>query len=306
MRLDFNALWVEDQPESVNSQIARITMRMANEGFSFRPTMCRSLTEVEAHIADGVFQDEVDLILVDWDLGSDIHGQDVIAKVRQVAPYKDVIFYSAHTVADLRKLAFESHLDGVYCTGRLELTEEVLGVFESLVKKVLDLDHTRGIVLGATSDIDDLVNTCLAVAHTKLDADGKAKFIEEALRRIAKKVNDFAKQGEKIKSDPSVEALFKAHMLLTSDDRLRMLATILDMQPFGPHAGAKITIKSYRNGVVPVRNKLGHLVLTPEGKPHVVGTTEGNPVSLDEMRNLRKLILGLREDFRALADALKA
>lgn len=306
MRLDFNVLWVEDQPDRVSSQITRITARMADEGFRFNPTLCTSVDQVEAHIAGDVFRDEVDLILVDWDLGSGVQGQDVIVKIREVAQFKEVIFYSAKTAADLRQLAFDNRLEGVYCTNRDGLIEEVMGVFDSLVKKVLDLDHTRGIVMGATSDIDHLVNTCLAMAHTKLDDEGKAKFIEEAVQRIADKVENVIKQGEKIKKDPSVEVLFKAHMLFTSDDRLRMLATILEMEAFGPHAGAKVTIQSYRKDVVPVRNVLGHVILAPEGKPQAVETTEGKQVSLVEMRNLRKLILGLREDFRALADALKA
>jgi hypothetical protein len=307
LRLDFNVLWVDDQPNAVNAQIERIKTQMESEGFSFRPTQCVSLNEVEALIAADVFQDEVDLILVDWDLGGGVHGQDVITRVRQVAQYKDVVFYSAQTpAAKLRKLAFDEGLEGIYCASREGLVDEVLGVFESLVKKVLDLDHTRGIVMGATSDIDHLVNTCLAQAHTKLDEEGKSKFIEEALRRIAVKVQNVTKQGEKIKKAPSVEALFKAHMIFTADDRLRMLATILEMDTFVAHAGAKVTIESYREDVGPHRNVLGHMVLAPEGKPRAVETTEGKQVSLDEMRNLRKLILGLREDFRALADALKA
>lgn len=307
MRLDFNVLWVDDQPNAVNAQIERIKTQMEDEGFRFRPTQCKSLAEVEQLIAEGVFQDEVDLILVDWDLGGDVHGQDVIARVRQVAQYKDVVFYSAQTPArELRKLAFDGGLEGVYCANREGLVDEVLGVFESLVKKVLDLDHTRGIVMGATSDIDHMVKTCLAQAHNKLDDKGKDKFVEEALRRITEKVENVAKQGEKIKKAPSVEALFKAHMVFTSDDRLRMLATILEMEAFGAHADAKVTIKSYRDDVVPHRNVLGHMVLAPEGKPKGVETAEGKLVSLDEMRNLRKLILGIREDFRALADALKA
>ena len=87
MRLDFNVLWVDDQPGAVNAQIERIKTRMESEGFSFRPTLRKSLTEVETLIAEDVFQDEVDLILVDWDLGGGVQGQDVIAKVREVAPY---------------------------------------------------------------------------------------------------------------------------------------------------------------------------------------------------------------------------
>jgi hypothetical protein len=186
------------------------------------------------------------------------------------------------------------------------LVEEVLGVFDALVKKVLDLDHTRGIVMGATSDIDHLVNTCLATAHNRLDDEGKAKFIEGALRLIAKKVNNFSNKSEKIRKAPSVEALFEAHMLFTSDDRLRMLGTILKMEAFGAHAAAKVTIESYRAYVVQRRNELGHMVLAPEGKPQAIETTGGKRVSLEEMRNLRKLILSFREDFRTLANALQA
>jgi hypothetical protein len=307
LRLDFNVLWVDDQPSYLDAQIVAIKARMADEGFRFNATQCASIGDVEALIAGEVFQDEVDLIMVDWDLGNDVKGQDVIERIRQVVRYKDVIFYSSLTpAADLRQLAFTQKLEGVYCASKGELVEEVLGVFEALVKKVLDLDHTRGIVMGATSDIDHLVNTCLTIAHTKLDGEGKAKFIDEALRRIADKVKDVAKQSEKIKNNPSIEALFKAHMLFTSDDRLRMLATILEMETFVAHGDAKVTIKAYRDDVVPNRNALGHMVLAPAGKPLAVATTEGKQVSLDDMRKLRKLILGLREDFRALADALRA
>lgn len=307
MRLDFNVLWVDDQPNYLDAQIVAIKARMAEEGFSFNPTQCTNIGEVEALIAGDVFQDEIDLIMVDWDLGNKVKGQDVIERIRQVVRYKDVIFYSSLTpAADLRQLAFNQKLEGVYCASKGELVEEVLGVFEALVKKVLDLDHTRGIVMGATSDIDHLVTTCLATAHSKLDDAGKDKFIGEALQRIADKVKNVSKQGDKIKNAPNVDALFKAHMLFTSDDRLRMLAAILEMDAFVPHASARDTIEAYRTGVVQKRNTLGHMVLAPEGKPQAVETTEGNFVSLDEMRNLRKLILSLREDFRALSDALTA
>ena len=273
-----------------------------------KATQCKSLAEVEALIAEDIFQDEVDLILVDWDLGGGTHGQDVIAKVREVAQYKDVVFYSADPTAakQLKKIAYENNLEGIYCANREGLVDEVLGVFDSLVKKVLDLDHTRGIVMGATSDIDYLVNTCLTAAHTRLDDEGKGEFIKEALERIATKVQNVAKQGDKITANPSLEALFKAHMIFTSDDRLRMLAAILQTEAFGAHANAKDTIDQYREKVVPNRNNLGHMVLAPEGKPQAVETTEGKHVNLDEMRALRRLILGLREDFRSLAEALKA
>lgn len=307
MRLDFNVLWVDDQPASVANQIKSITLKMAAEGFEFLPRQCTTLQEVQELVSDDVFTDEVDLILVDWDLGNGAHGEDAIERIREVVPYKDVVFYSGQSsVVELQQKAFEKKLEGVYCASREGLVDEVVGVFDSLIKKVLDLDHTRGIVMGATSDIDYMVNKCLALAHSKLDAEGKDKFISEALKRVTDKVNDIIKQSEKINSAPSIEALFEAHMLFTSDHRLRLLAKILEMDEFKTYSDGAIAIQSYREGVVRERNNLGHMVLVPNGKPNSVVNDANNVVDIEQMRELRKLILNLRADFRSLLEAMGA
>lgn len=307
MRLDFNVLWVDDQPDRVAAQITSIRLRMAAEGFEFKPCQCTTIAQMEEAISEGVFTDEIDLILVDWDLGNDEHGEDAIERIRQIVQYKDVVFYSGQaTVVELREKAYEKQLEGVYCAGRADLVDEVIGVFESLIKKVLDLDHTRGIVMGATSDIDHMVNTCLTLAHGKLDDEGRTKFIEEAMRRVVEQVENVVKQGERLKASPSVDALFKAHMLFTSDHRLRMLASILGMGEFTAYAAGVTTVTEYRNGVVRERNTLGHAVLVPQGKPNTVIDDAGKVVDIVQMRELRKLILGLRADFRALLDLMQA
>ncbi len=278
---------------------------MADEGFNFNPTQCRSIDEVEALIAGDVFQDEVDLILVDWDLGGGVHGQDVIERIRQVAQYKDIVFYSARTrAAELRQLAFDKELEGIYCASREELVDEVFGVFESLVKKVLDLDHTRGIVMGATSDIDHMIHSCLVHIEAKLDDAGKKNLVDQAIKRVQERVKDIAKQGERLGAATNVATILEAHMIFGANDRLRMLRRLLESD--ATYTQSVDTIKSYMDNVVPDRNVLGHMVLAPEGRPQAVVNIEGKQINLDDMRSLRKTILGLREDFRALVDALKA
>src|SRR5262249_33615319 len=145
MRLDFNVLWVDDQPARVISQITAIKKGMEDEGFEFKPIQCKTMDQVRERVSDNLFTDEIDLVLVDWDLGEEIKAQEAIVQIRKRLQYKDVVFYSANTVPrELRQLAFEAGLEGVYCSDRDGLIMEVIGVFESLVKKVLDIDHTRG------------------------------------------------------------------------------------------------------------------------------------------------------------------
>ena len=307
MRLDFNVLWVDDQPDRVGAQITAIKKQMELEGFLFSPTLCQSTEEVRNAISNDVFTDEVDLILVDWDLGNGVVGQDAIAEIRETVRYKDVVFYSAQTAPEeLRKLAFDKGIEGVYCANRTQLVDEVMGVFESLVKKVLDLDHTRGIVMGATSDIDHIVNECLRTVHGKLDDEGKAKMFTDALGYIQARINELGKKAAELEGSTSLTAFFEAHMILTANDRLRILGGLLKGNAFAAHKGYRTAIVAYQQQVVPDRNRLGHMVLVPDGKPQTVIDHQGKPVTIEETRELRRLILGLRSEFRGLLDALNA
>lgn len=306
MRLDFNVLWVDDQPDHVDAQVKRIAVRMQDHGFKFNPTLCRSLDRVRELIRDDVFTDEVDLILVDWDLGRRVEGQTAIAAIRERIVYKDVVFYSAITeAAKLRQLAFDGQLEGVYCVTRQDLVEEVIGVFESLVKKVLDLDHTRGIVMGATSDIDQTVLDCLLQAHEGADEPGKAALLADAVKRVKRKGREHEKAILKLLEGCAFRDILDAHAIFTANDRLRMLSRVLAGESMKAHHHYRTSVEEYLEEVVPGRNILGHQVLNPQGKPVAVVNNKGQQISLDETRSLRRRLLELRAQFRALLQALE-
>ena len=307
MRLDFNVLWVDDQPDRVAAQIKAISREMGEQGFEFKPVQCSAITEVKAQLTDNVFSDEIDLILVDWDLGSGTHGQDAIKEIRETIRYKDVVFYSANVnVEMLRRLVFENDLEGIYCTTREGLVEEVVGVFDSLVKKVLDLDHTRGIVMGATSDIDYIVRDSLTAMHELFDDTGKRAMIQAGLKRIEEKLEEFKKSVADLQVAPSFQALLEDHLIFTANDGLRMLSNALDVDPIKQRHGAfRTAVVQYMQEVVPGRNILGHRVLTPEGKPIAVMGRDGRQVGIEEMRKLRCRLLDLRQQFRGLHAGLR-
>jgi hypothetical protein len=306
MRLDFNVLWVDDQPDSVKAQLRPIAAHMEGQGFEFRPTYCQTVDEVRGRVSSDVFNDEVDLVLVDWDLGNDVWGQEAINEIRTHIPYKDVIFYSAHTTPDdLRSLASGAHVDGIFCTARNDLVVEVIDVFDSLVKKTLDMNHTRGIVMGATSDIDHMVSECLRHAHGRLDDAGKKALIAQGMKFIDDRLKDLTKRVEKLKKSTDLVPLLEAHLIFTSYDRLHMLSSILKMEVFKSHAGSRESVTTYMTAVVPDRNVLGHQVADPGDGPKKVINAKGEAIGIDEARELRRSILGLRSDFRTLLAALQ-
>jgi len=305
MRLDFNVLWIDDQPRHVEAQIKSIAKQMEEEGFDFKPTLCRDLTSMRDAIASSVFGDEVDLVLVDWDLGGNTEGHNAIAEVREGVRYKDVVFYSAQTTPDkLRELAFSNGLEGVYCASRQDLVGEVIGVFESLVKKVLDLDHARGIVMGATSDIDYMVTECLSAIHKQLDDKGRKAMVAYALERLNAQMAELQDRAARLQAATTIEGFLDDPLMFTAMERLRFLSRALKTT-FKRYKDSRPAITSYMENVVPKRNILGHQVLEREGVPRQFVDRKGNKFGLDDIRELRRLILNLRADFRSLLTALR-
>lgn len=306
MRLDFNILWVEDQPSRIAAQIRALDREMGVEGFQLVATTCTEVDEVKEHLAEDLFRDEIDLILVDWDLGKGVQGQQVIKEIREVVPYKDVVFYSAVTdVSELRTAAFEEGLEGIYFVVRGELVDEVTQLFRSMIKKVLDLDHTRGIVMGATSDVDQTVRECLLAAHNLLNEEGQARVLSEMVNLIDDKVPNLTKQVKKLRTS-TVDQIMGKHQTFTANDGLRILKRILETDQFKDLVHHVDGLTRYIQDVVPKRNILGHRVLSPEGKPQGIAGVEGETITLDELRELRRMLLELRQQFRDLHGSLQS
>jgi hypothetical protein len=300
VRLDFNVLWVEDQQDQVLAQAKAIARNMVEEGFELKATMCANPDDVRAHIGDQVFNDEIDLILVDWDLGAGGEGQDVITEIRERIPYKDIVFYSAVTdIKTLRQRSFDEDHEGIYFVSRRELVVEVTNLFHTMIKKVLDLDHTRGIVLGATSDIEQSTRECLLSAHRLLDAEGQAAMLAHMLERLDAKIKDTERRVRKL-DGKGVEDILADHFTFTAFDGLGILLKVMELQPLDAYREFQEPIRAYRDDVAPQRNSLGHKVLQPDGRPAGLAAAEGKVVSLDELRTLRKQLLELREQFRNL------
>lgn len=306
MRLDFNVLWVDDQAEELDGTREALIRKFIPKGFQLNPTFCATVSEVESKLADDVFSDEIDLVLVDWELGGGDKGQYAIETIRETIPYKDIIFYSAKTnTEELRKLAYDLKLDGVYFTNRNDLVHEVDGVFESLVKKTLDLDHIRGIVMGATSDIEHMVRETLQMAHSKCSPAEQTAILEEMIELLDKKLPSLQKSIEKLKANPSVAAILAAHRTFTANDGARILKRVLGTPAFAQQTSYSDKVSIYIERVVPRRNDLGHKVLSPEGRPTgIAGGSLEELISFEEMIELRKQLLELRESFRGLRGSL--
>lgn len=303
MRLDFNVLWVEDQESAVDSQRERIAYLLRQQGFRLRATFEPDVESAKTLLSDGIYEDHVDLILMDYDLGPGPRGDTGLAEIRKILPYKDLIFYSA-LPGDLSQNAKVTEIGGVFLANRLDLPEVVFGVFETLVKKVLDIDHSRGLVMGAASDIDDHVIDCLTWAFDGCDPTAQANILEAIRSRVPELRANYEKDLAELEAVQHVSDLVDRHASYTSRDRVILLRKALKI--ISAHEDKDAVIVKYTEEIIPKRNDLAHVrVEETAGFGRRLVNRKGEEFTTAQMVKLRQELLESREMFEALSEALR-
>ena len=81
----------------------------------------------------------------------------LIERIRNLDINTEIVFYSTAAVGTLRDEVRERELDGVYCRGRNQITTEVIPIIDSTIRKVLDLENSRGLVMAELGELDRLI-----------------------------------------------------------------------------------------------------------------------------------------------------
>lgn len=303
MRLDFNILWVEDQPDAVKAQRDRIDFLLRKEGFRVHAEFATSVKNAEEFLGNDIFGDHVDLVLMDYDLGNGPNGGVGIEKVRDWFPFKDIVFYSASGVQKLQQSLAEGKFQGVFYSSRQDLPDTVVGVFEALVKKVLDIEHSRGIVMGATSEIDHFVNEALAAAFSQGGDELKATALKVIAKQLAEIRKTFEKESKKVEGLSDVVELAALHHVYTSAHRLRLLRKMLEAA--GTHGTERESMLRYADETMPRRNELAHVRVIRSGFSRRLHGRDGKEITMDDMRALRVALLEHHELFEKVTASLR-
>ncbi len=301
MRLDFNILWVEDQQKAVQAQCERIETLIRKEGFRLQTIFASSVNQAMSYLGDDIYGDHIDLILMDFDLGSGGRGDDGLIRVRQIFPYKDIVFYSAKA-PDLPNMVAAAGVDGIFCSTRDDLPDTVDGLFENLVKKVLDIDHSRGIVMGATSDVDHYVFNCLTSIFNSCDESGRQAALLRIEKHAQNKCNAIIKSLKALSQISHIEEIQKNHNIYTSNDRLRLLKHMLEGDK--SHVTSAEGIGTYIQNTVPKRNDLAHVRVEVNGFSRKLFSRNNVELTSGEMKQLRQELLYYQDFFEQLSESL--
>lgn len=300
MRLDFTILWIDDQPQHIRSFEEGLRNSLDDLGFKLTVIPVASLDAVDATVSEHVHDDAIDLVLVDYDLtGKGTGGEEALLQVRKKLPFKDLIFYSGTDVQKLREIAFKVGADGIYFSSRPGLVGNATRAIQKLLSKVMDLDHMRGVVMSASSDIDFVVELSLLKLHDTLEAAEKATLHAEIVAELREKLKNWNEDLEKAASKGDFASLMKKKHIFTASDRLSSLMKRLASWD-AEHDETRSKVDRYINGVVQQRNKLAHAMLKRQGgKLRMVGMEQN--WTAEEMTALRRELINHRDNFMRIA-----
>nr|WP_312392576.1 hypothetical protein [Stenotrophomonas geniculata] len=303
MKLEYRMLWFDDQRSSIEPAIKRIEAIISRLGF--QPHV--DLRIVEAGMEDPLAgipdEDDVDLVMMDWKLGGQHDGAKLTRRLRQKYRNTDVVFYSSETAKRLRELIFNEDIDGVYCCNRDQLGDRVSGIIQGQLRRVLDLDHMRGIVMAATSDLDHGMIECLEVIQRISYPDNKPEFAaivsETITARMLSKIEDirdFERKGrlDKLLRDPNFGATQRLEMLLSE------IAKIGD-QLSEPHLIEHLEV--YQGEIISPRNDFAHRKAEKKNGKIFLQGREAH-YDQEKMRELRLRLLKHSDNLGALLSML--
>jgi CheY-like chemotaxis protein len=290
MRLKYKILWFENDDGTFTS-------------FSF--------DEIRAHLGDRGFEGDIlhmkgeeppdeiitqaqksDLIVMDFALEGPEQGDELIDRIRSLDINTEVVFYSAAGVSTLRDRVREKELDGVYCRGRADITTDVIPIIDSTIRKVLDLENSRGLVMAELGELDLLMNDIIISVHEATDE--KKAFIRKKMKeKLDSQVKGFAQKLEGFDSLPIHEIV---ETFLDSAKRLTSMVSI--SKNLGVN-GYRDRLNGYKETVFFPRNCLAHGIAEEIAEGGYVFRHDGKEFTFNDASNVE-----LRKSLRDFSSCL--
>ena len=183
MRIEYKILWIDDNPEWVESQVDNIKEYLSDFGFDLNP-------DIESSYK-GIDFSQYDIIAVDCNLSDEEKGVDALSLIRDNDVYTEILFYSQDGEPKLREEMKNNRVDGVYCASRVSFLERIKKLIDTTIRKTQEINNLRGLVMAETSIVDNLIKNVLlkmewsgehfADRHEKLN-----EYHEEQKRKLSK------------------------------------------------------------------------------------------------------------------------
>lgn len=283
MTLEFQLLIVDDNPGSITEAITSLEEHLKGRGFSlaphtavdFSPKALRELARSKGR--------DYNLVMVDYRLGrEDTDGAFAADQLRTNMQYTDMVFYSSDPRIDLYDQLAKKKVSGVFVVNRNELDNALIGLADTLIGKVLDLNHMRGIAMAEVAELDVLMEETLVLAFESTDARfSTAK--EKIVGRLRTGVESASSVLEEVLDHGNLTAAVKDGRLFPSFQKFMAIKSVARILPSKPTEALQV-LADYEREVNAKRNLLAHVKanISEEGKTILRSLGRGSEVTIDD------------------------
>lgn len=257
MTLEYKILWIDDEPESVESKRAQVKEYLEDvKGFDCKIIPVKSYKKYIEEYSKNSNINDFDLLIVDFKLDNpddpdDKHsGFDIIQNIRSGRKiFTEIIFYSSkydNLITTIKSP--ENYIEGVFTSPRDELQDKVQEIIDVIIKKVQDVNNLRGLIMAEVAELDIMKENIL----TKYSTKNKCGTIESYLiKKLNQSYDDNLKKVQKYTTS-SLNDIFE-NLYIDSDKRARAIKKVEN----------SFDEDSYRKNILYTRNKFAHIKEIP-------------------------------------------
>ena len=308
MKLSFQLLVVDDQPDDLRSAVSILKEHLDSKGFDLVRTDLPALSgsDWDAILNQGR---SYDLVMVDYNLSQSEMGDVAAKRLRIALPYTDIIFYSAERRAELLRLLAEQQVEGVFVAHRQELDEPLVGLADAVIGKAVDLNHMRGIAMAEVAEMDLLMEELLVLVF-QLDHPDINAVENKTVNKLKSSMGDESKRFFRDLEKGGLSAVVSDGRVFTLYHKYIALQRLAKLLP-DMHLAPKLKmLKSFQDDIMKNRNLLAHVKEDSDGNGDVIlRSTRSGGASLvidDEwMATFRRNLRKHRETLEALCTALR-
>ena len=309
MKLEFSLLVVDDQPENINQAIQDLEEHLETKGFTLKREIVKEPNE--QHIQE-LAQSEgknYDLVMVDYKLGEGIGDGAVVARrLRQLLPYVDMVFFSGAPVRELLSQLSEHSVSGVFAQTRQELGDTLSGLADTVIGKVVDVTHMRGIAMAEIAEMDVLMEETLINVFQFPDTqiiNAEKRTIQKLRKRISETPNRFDDYYER----HGLTGVIQDSSLFSFANKYQAIIRVAKYLPREGSAASGLPA-NFDQDIIQNRNMLAHAKesTTGDGQTVLHSKIPGKAkVEIDEdwMSGFRKKILEHRSALDIVCNALR-
>jgi CheY-like chemotaxis protein len=259
MKLVFQLLVVDDNPDSINNSVARLADHLNVRGFTLEVKVATGaeLSPANLKALAKQFGKEFNLVAVDYNLGRrDVDGARAAQLLRARMRFTDMIFYSSDPGVRLFDELAKQSVAGVFVSSRDDLDENLIGLADTVIGKAVDLNHMRGIAMAEVADMDTMMEGVLEKIFSCPDpavAEKAQRTLEKLLeggRKGLEKLDEMVRAGDVLAILPNTEVFGSGKRY----QAINRVAAVLKEKP----DRALQTFKSFEGDIIAARNTLAH------------------------------------------------